>query len=410
MVCALVALCLFALMGVVAIALDGGLLLDQRRRAQAGADAAALAAAEDLYSNWQKNQGQDPKGTAAAAARANALANGFNNDGVSSVVTVNIPPTSGNFQTFIPPGDTFLTPGAGCVEVIIQFNQKRGFSGIFGSGDIPVRARAVARGQWVPFNDGVIVLHPTAASALNANGNGTVKVTGANIIVDSNNSQAATTVGNSYVSDPNKTIAITGTSPGYSGTFLGTVLTGQQPTPDPLRYLPAPDPSTLTVQTVPSGNNITLSPGVYSGGIHISGQTTVTMLPGIYYMDGGDFQFSGQGSLNAQGVMIYSTAGVSITGQASVTLSPPSTGIYTGISYFQSRTSPATALISGNGNFNVTGTVYVPDGLAQLQGNGDASIASQVVSLLMTSGGNGVTNIPWNGPPSARTRIIALVE
>jgi hypothetical protein len=325
-------------------------------------------------------------------------------------VTVNIPPKSGNFQTYTPPGVNFLSKGAGFAEVIIQFNQRRGFSGIFGSGAIPVRARAVARGHWVPFNDGVIVLHPTSPSALNANGNGTVKVMGANIIVDSNNSQAATTVGNAYVSDPNKVIAITGTGPGYSGNFLGTVLTGQQPTPDPLAYLPAPDPSTMNVQTVPSGTDITLSPGVYSGGIHISGQTSVTMLPGVYYMDGGDFQFSGQGSLTAQGVMIYSTAGVSITGQGSVTLSPPSTGIYTGISYFQSRTSSATALISGNGSFNVTGTVYVPDGLAQLQGNGDASIASQVVSLLMTSGGNGVTSIPWAGPPSARTRIICLVE
>jgi hypothetical protein len=398
-VAVLVTVSLVALLSVVALALDGGLLLDDRRRVQAAADAAALAAADDLYLNWQTSSGTDGGGTAAKAARDNAAANGYSNDGPTSAVTVNIPPTSGNF-----------VGQAGYAEVIIQFNQKRGFSGIFGSGDIPVRARAVARGLWTPFNDGILVLHPTAPSALNANGNGTTTVRNANIIVDSNNSLAATTVGNAFVSDPSQVIAITGTNPGYSGNFTGNIVTGQQPTPDPLAYLPTPDPSTMTVRTVPSGTNITIEPGRYVGGIQISGQTTLTMEPGIYYMDGGDFQFSGQGNLNASGVMIYSTAGLSVTGLGSVTMSPPTSGIYTGITYFQSRTSSATALVNGNGGYNITGTFYLAGGLANLQGNGDASVASQVVCLLMSSGGNGATNIVWAGPPTARTRIIGLVE
>jgi hypothetical protein len=169
----LVAVCLIVLMSVVAIALDGGLLFDQRQRVQAAADAAALAAVENLYYNWQANSGKDTGGTALAAALANASANGYNNDGATSIVTVRIPPTTGAFVGL-----------DGYAEVIIQFNQKRGFSAIFGGGDIPVRGRAVARGLWVPFNDGIIVLHPTAPSALFANGNGTVKVQGASIIVD----------------------------------------------------------------------------------------------------------------------------------------------------------------------------------------------------------------------------------
>jgi hypothetical protein len=395
----LVAICLTAVMMIVAICLDGGTLLDKRRSCQAAADAAALAAAEDLFANWDSYKGTDTGGTAAKAALANAAANGFSNDGVTSTVTVNIPPTSGNFAGL-----------TGYAEVIIQFNQKRGFSGIFGSGDIPVVGRAVARGQWVPFNDGIIVLHPTAASALNANGNGTTVVKNGNIIVDSNNFQAATTVGNAFVTDTGKTLYITGTNPGYSGNFTGTILTNQPPTPDPLAYLPAPDPSTMTTQTVPSGNSITLQPGRYVGGLSFSGQTSVTMEPGVYYMDGGSFSFSGQGTLNASGVMVYSTMGLSVTGLGAVTWSPPTTGIYQGISYFQSRTSSATALVNGNGSMNITGTLYVAGGLANLQGNGDASIASQVVALLMSSGGNGITNINWSAPATAPTRLITLVE
>jgi hypothetical protein len=388
-----------AIMGIVAIALDGGLLFDSRRYAQATADAAALAAAVDLYQNYPHNSGVDTNSTALKSALTTAAAMGYKNDKDTSTVTVNIPPKSGNFLGL-----------PGYAEVIVQFNQQRSFSNIFGSGPLPVSARAVAQGRWVPSNNGVIVLHPTAPSALNANGNGDTRVQNSSIIVNSNNSSAATTVGNAYVADVGKSIDITGTNPGYSGTFQGKVVTGQQPVPDPLAYLPVPDPSTMTVQTASGGQTVNLQPGRYVGGLNFSGLTTVNMAPGIYYMDGGSFVFSGQGNLNANGVMIYATVGLSITGQGSVILSPPTSGIYQGLSYFQARTSTATAIVAGNGLFNVTGTFYLPDGLAQLQGNGDASIASQVIAQLMTSGGNGQTNIVWSGPPTARTRNIGLVE
>jgi hypothetical protein len=395
-----VALCLIALMSMVAIALDGGMLLDRRRSCQAAADAAALAAAEDLYYNWQGNRGMDTQKTAYQSALDTASANGFNNDGTSSIVTINIPPKTGNFVGL-----------AGYAEVIIQYNQPRGFSGILGSGDMPVRARAVARALWVPFNNGIIVLHPTAQGALYANGNGSTSVANANIIVDSNNSLAAETVGNAVITDVNKVIDITGSNPGYSGDFKGTILTGQYPVPDPLAYLPEPDPNTMPIQTVPStGNDITLYPGVYQGGLSFSGQTNVTMKPGIYYMQGGGFSFAGQGNLNATGVMVFSDVGISVTGLGSVTWSPPTTGIYKGISYFEDRLSSATAKVAGNGQYNITGTFYVAGGLTDLQGNGDASVASQVVTLLMKSGGNGVTNINWSAGNTAPTRIIGIVE
>jgi uncharacterized membrane protein len=76
----------------VAISIDGGNLLEQRRRSQATADAAALAAAEDLFKKYPTNTGIDVTGTAAAAAKAIAAGNGYNNDGVSSVVTVRTSP------------------------------------------------------------------------------------------------------------------------------------------------------------------------------------------------------------------------------------------------------------------------------------------------------------------------------
>ena len=53
----LVILALTVLLGCLAVAIDAGLLLNERRHAQAVADAAALAAAADLYQNYRTNGG-----------------------------------------------------------------------------------------------------------------------------------------------------------------------------------------------------------------------------------------------------------------------------------------------------------------------------------------------------------------
>src|SRR3989442_8309843 len=87
----LVAICLVVLMGFTAIAVDGGLLLHDRRSVQAAADAAALAAADNLYYNYQNGNGLDVNGSASRAALDVVSANGFGH----ADVAVNIPPLSG---------------------------------------------------------------------------------------------------------------------------------------------------------------------------------------------------------------------------------------------------------------------------------------------------------------------------
>ena len=135
MVTAQVVLSLSVLMAMLAVVADGGLLLVERRHAQATADAAALAAASDLYSAARPA----PPATVASAMGV-ASANGYTNDGTTSTVTVNISPAN---YSGGPNAGTTLPPGY--AEVIVTWYQQRFFSGIFGSGAIPVSARAVAR-------------------------------------------------------------------------------------------------------------------------------------------------------------------------------------------------------------------------------------------------------------------------
>src|SRR5262245_4699215 len=120
-VAVLAAVSLSVLLGFAALAIDGGVLQDDRQRAQSAADAAALAAANALYLDYRAGQGLDTSGAAAAAAAAVAAQNGFPNP------EVHIPPVSGPF-----------TGRAGYAEVITHYNQKRFFSTVFGSATIPV--------------------------------------------------------------------------------------------------------------------------------------------------------------------------------------------------------------------------------------------------------------------------------
>lgn len=408
----LVAASLVFLLVFAAIALEGGGLLEQRRKTQSAADAAALAAAEDMFRNYPVNQGTDPLGAANSRALTMAAANGFV-PGDSASVDVRLAPqvyAGGRNQGNVIP--------AGYVEVTVQRNQPRYFSGIISSEKIPVSARAVARGKWAPAFVGIHVLDLHASGALRATGGGMGSITGgAAVIVNSDASDAAITTGGSTLTASDFSI-VGGTS---GGGFIGEVHTGMQPQPDPLRNIPEPKATDYATQSSGprhfSNGNRTLQPGVYHGGITITGQANVTMAPGVYYIEGGGFKFSGQGNLIANGVMIYNAPkgpsdGISLSGSSggSVTMTPPTSGTYKGLTLFQDRAATNVMDISGNGGFYVTGTFYTANSLMNVTGNGDANIGSQYVSRLLDLNGSGNMKIDYNPDNVIPRRVLSLVE
>jgi Flp pilus assembly protein TadG len=409
----LVAVCLAVILAFVAIAIDGGNLLEQRRQAQATADAAALAAAEDLFRKYPSNKGYDSGGTAAAAAKSIAAVNGFNNDGVSSVVTVRTSP-----QPYSGGPNKDKTIPKGYVEVTVQHNQSRYFSALMGTGTIPVSARAVARGNWEPAYVGIHVLDLHQPASLTAGGESFVTVTGASVIVNSDAPDAATSTGGQLTADP---FNITGGSSisGNKGGFHGGVNYGTEPQPDPLRHIPEPNPNSMTTQRNNklhlSNGTRTLLPGVYKGGIEVAGQGNLIMQPGIYYMDGGGFSFSGQGNLLAAGVMIFtaptqSSDVIDISGSGSIFLSPPTSGTYQGLTLFQDRESANDLSVSGGGDMHITGTFYAAGALMKVSGGGDSKVGSQYISRFLTIAGNGGLTIEYDPSQAIPRRILGLVE
>jgi hypothetical protein len=406
----LFAVFLVLILGVAALALDGGLMMSERRHAQSVSDSAALAAAYSLYTNAATNKGLDVGGKASGAALAIASGNGYSNDGVTSTVTVNIPPLSGRF-----------VGKAGYAEVLVQKSQPRLFSALWGAGTLSVTARSVARGITPPSNPAILLLDPSMKGSLNSTGNGGISVTGGSIAVDSNNGQAGIISGGGNVTAPN--LNFTG---GYSssggGVYLGTAQTGVAPTSDPLATLPAPDPTTMTVQStsnykITTSGNYTLQPGVYQGGIAITANApgTVTLAPGIYYMQGGGFSDNGSIDVTGTGVMIYNAPAqnndeVQLAGTGNVTLTAPTSGPYKGIAIFQDRTATATVDVTGNGSLSLTGTIYAAGAEVDVTGNGGITVTgAQIIANNMNVAGNGLVSVVYN-PNAAPGRDTRLVE
>jgi hypothetical protein len=411
-----VAIALVAILAFVALALDGGLLMDKRRQVQCTCDAAALAGAGELYASWWVNggayQGLDPNGSARAAAQAQAAANGYTDGANGCTVTVNIPPLSGPY-----------TGQSGHVEVIISAPQQQFFSQVLGSTSVVYGARSVARGKRGSINDAIITLDPSGKGALSSGGNGTITVQGAPIQVNSSNGQAMIANGNGSISAPN--FLVNG-NPGWAtpggGSFTGQIVPNSLPLPDPLANLPYPDPSTMTVQSTKAINNagnktLNLQPGVYQGGIGATGGT-VNLAPGIYYMQGGGFSIGGQANLTGAGVMIFNdpqsnSDTISIAGSGNVTLSPPMSGPYQGMLLFQKRSATTPVSVSGSAgaSFIITGTFYAASAALNVTGNGtQQTIGSQYISYDLTLGGNGTYFCSWTANLTPGVRELRLVE
>jgi Flp pilus assembly protein TadG len=429
----LVALSLIPVMGIAALVIDIGVLRDERRQAVRAADAAALAGATDLFTNYSANGGKDKNGTAVKSALTTAAANGFPQNGNNSSVTVTVWPN--NYQGG-PLAGTQIPPGY--VEVMIAFTQDRAFSRIWGDGLLNGGARAVARGTYSPAAPGILILHPTDDDALDVTGAGNLTVTGGgSIVVDSN----APGGGAKLTSTGNATANVFNLSaPAYSryssGDLIGTVNYNVPRTPDPLAALPEPplqDFPTLPASTLSTSglsystgtgvnysgsSSLDLYPGRYAG-INVTGSGSVVLhansngSPGIYYIGSQGFSMTSSGGISGSNVLLYTdgTGNISLTGSGPVNLSPPTSGIYKGIAIFQERSSDKPINVTAQGNMNVTGTLYAPSAKVTLTALGSSNnpFGSQWIAYQLVVTGSGSFTVQYAGSASP-VRSIQLVE
>jgi PilX N-terminal len=186
-------------------------------------------------------------------------------------------------------------------------------------------------------------------------------------------------------------------------------------------------------------SNTTVLPGIYYGGIRVSG-TNVKMTPGVYIMAGGGFSVStgttdvsvlgGGGPLNVSGVMIYNTldpahqngggAAASFdlsSGTSSPTLWSPTASAsdpygasdpFKGFVLFQDRNlspQPDVRIQGGTTSAReLDGIVYAPNAQVLLMGTSTINLAGGIVGQSMTfQGGSSLDITEGSTPPNQNT-------
>jgi hypothetical protein len=124
--------------------------------------------------------------------------------------------------------------------------------------------------------------------------------------------------------------------------------------------------------------------------------------PGLYYIQNGGFTVSAKGSVVGSEVTIFmadanSTSTVSITGGGSAQLSPPEDGMLKGITLFFNRSNTAGVTISGGGNLQIYGSLYMAGTTVTLGGNGMMIAGSQIVTQNLSVSGKGYSQVTTAG-------------
>ena len=244
----------------------------------------------------------------------------------------------------------------------------------------------------------VQTLNATACGSLTLSGNAQINVTGPVIVNSSCSSSAVALSGNAQITATQVRI-VGGVQVTGNGRILPSPTTGVVATPDPLATLAAPSGNPATAALSCSGNSImTVSPGSYTS-INASGNCRLTFQPGIYIVDGGGMRVSGNAAITGNGVMFYnagsnfpslggSFGSISFSGNGSFNLTPPSTGAYSGITFFQARDNAQQLSLSGNA-MGMRGSIYAPKAQAVLSGNGQLQMTLIVDRLSMS--GNAIS-------------------
>jgi Flp pilus assembly protein TadG len=376
------ALMMPVLVGSVGLGTDYGLWVYTHQAAQSAADSAAVSAATD--------------GRAVnMAIQANAVTAlyGFV-DGLNGTrVTVNQPPKSGTHTTV-----------ANAIEVIVTQQKAPLFSAAFISQPLTITARSVA----VP-NVGtgcVIALDPTASGAITVQGSSQINLQNCNLY-DNSNDPSALTIGGAGTVAALSVGVVGGISGQSSITASSGIKAGLSPIPDPYAAASFPPFYGCDQNNRQINTSVTLSPGVFCGGLSVTAGAVVTLNPGIYYMDQGSLSVSGNATINGAGVTIVFTSGnnsnfatASIGSNSNVNLTAPTTGPTAGIVIFGDRRMPVGTpfKMTGGTTQSLGGAIYLPKAaLIYAGGSSAADGCTQIVADTLSWSGTSSLSLNCNG-------------
>jgi Flp pilus assembly protein TadG len=426
----LLVISIVVLLGFTALAIDGGMVYSDRRRAKNAADTAALAGAGEAasklqiaqlgYQNWNCTEVLNAvSGSATTAAIYRADSNGYEIDGIFA---------DGN-GVLITCTDAYGYPVSRRnieVRTGITAPTTTSFAHLLYSGTLQNYVEsAVIVASPPPFGAGFALLALNDSACLG----------GQNGLIFSGRAEVTIDAGSAYTNcclygNGNRFVVTTteGGSVGYyedceaQGTLtnITSVTTGTEAYEDlGLVYPSCTEAGSITTEVINGENWRVFSPGSYTSISNPNGN--MKMLPGLYCLTGSPNAFSiGGGKLRAHGVTIaVDQGGVTVNGNANLEMSAPCTGYdslnnedagdcsdaadtypdpalpYILIYMREGNTRPVA--LEGNGDSIFAGTIYSPSGTVVLRGTSDTqTFETQVVAYNIEVTGSGIVTIDFD--------------
>jgi len=441
---------ILAMFGVLGLACDLGWAYYVRMSARASADAAALGSIEAAMQSAASGASitcgangiachSDPAacGNPPTSPPANNLDNGCLYAQANSFTA------SGNQNVTMQAGVSSTVPTAPGISnaqywVSVRVSQRipQLFSAVLGNSTLNVTARASA--AVVPAYGGgcIYVLEPTGQNAFVSSGSANVHAP-CGIYVNSSDDKAIQVTGGACVNASPAGIYVVGNDNG-SDSCVAPAPAHTDSFSDPLAGLTEPTFPTSCDHTNESvSGSQTLTPGVYCGGITVSGGASATFNSGLYIMIGGGLVSSGTSNLSGTNVTFYNTACGSgythttcpsgsgsyngsyrpyvISGGGTGTLSAPVSGPYNNILLMQDRTVPIQSsqeTVSGTSVATLIGVVYLPRSpLVYSGGSSTTSPNITLISWTLTFSGPSYLQSGLNGSTGGGTGArVAMVE
>ena len=405
-------LVLVGLLGIGALALDGGMLFSDRRHAQNAADSASLAGASAAAYYMRSNSvnynaficGTSGTEITSAIAELEAINRAATNDYVIDANTID----NHGVDVMCEITD-MLSYEDKHIDIITKITRdtSSNFAHLVYNGPLRNEVEAVARvypPMPLAFGKAIIALNNSACSGnkygVIFSGSSQTTVTGGGVWSNG----CLTGNGTSF------TVTVNDGGVGFAGSSTGT-LTNINPAP---LYIPSEIPSHSTIveepncsglpnRTVPKSGDATLEPGIYDEIKWTGGN--LTLGPGLYCVTSSKGISLTGGSLQGDGVTIFlESGGVSISGNVDpVDLRAPDetpnpSPAIAGVLMFLANGNTNTISVTGNSTAFYLGTVYAPDGDLYFSGSSgtNPTFNTQLIGNNVEVSGGATIDINFN--------------
>lgn len=389
-----IALALVGLVGIAGLVIDGGNGFQDRQKAQNAADAAALASA----------QARIRGGNVVDAAMASAATNGYNNDGVTNIISLYTPPKDG--------------PHAGDIEyiqVIIRSTVTTYFMRVVGTREIVNEVQAVARTK-APEIGPVLHGHAVISLAPESNcfnrlafwihGEATLDITGGGVFVNSDNQECA------LVQQGSGSIRIAGD--------YGINVVGNAKVQKLHLFTPEISPGAQAVPYPPpffmpkvgcggdaevSLDGTTMSPGAWGEEFPPPGVTQLES--GVYCLSNG---MHVTGHLEGHNVIFKVTDGeVRFSSGADILLDAPNGGDNAGLLIYLPMENHHKVVLNGGAGSNIQGTILAPASHILIKGmDSKTGFHSQIIGYTVEA--DGTSNVVIKFIPEQNYQTLTMPE